>query len=183
MATIAELAGASERQVQRVLRVFEREHYINRVDQGRRPDRPRKGEEPGQARPSTWCLRPDQWQQRPLRHRTGVVAISSDQQISLPVLGKLVRKELSVAATTLGLADVKALHRKLASSTLTAVAQKHNVQATLPSPPRSRRTSMPRFQARVAAGTLKSDRAATLKLKAETKVDAFMTRQFKSARE
>jgi hypothetical protein len=39
VATIAELAGASERQVQRVLRVFEREHYIERVDQGRRPAR------------------------------------------------------------------------------------------------------------------------------------------------
>ena len=80
VATIAELAGASERQVQRVLRVFEHEHYIDRVDQGRRPGRPRKGEEPGQARPSTWCLRPDQWQQRPLRNRTGVVAISNDQR-------------------------------------------------------------------------------------------------------
>ena len=85
VATIAELAGASERQVQRVLRVFEREHYIDRVDQGRRPGRPRKGEEPGQARPSTWCLRPDQWRQRPLRNRTGVVAISNDQRNSLPV--------------------------------------------------------------------------------------------------
>ena len=85
VATIAELAGASERQVQRVLRVFEREHYIERVDQGRRPGRPRKGEEPGQARPSTWCLRPDQWRQRPLRNRTGVVAISNDQRNSLPV--------------------------------------------------------------------------------------------------
>ena len=85
VATIAELAGASERQVQRVLRVFEREHYIDRVDQGRRPGRPRKGEEPGQARPSTWCLRPDQWRQRPMKNRTGVVAISNDRRKSLPV--------------------------------------------------------------------------------------------------
>ncbi len=85
VATIAEMAGAWERQVQRVLRLFERERYIERVDQGRRPGRPRKGQTPGQARPSTWCLRPDQWRQRALRNRAGVVAISGDQRNSLPV--------------------------------------------------------------------------------------------------
>src|SRR6266851_2034951 len=85
VATIAEMAGASERQVQRVLRVFEREGYIDRIDQGQRPGRPRKGEEPGRAKPSTWCLRPDQWRRRALTNRTGVVAISSDRRNSLPV--------------------------------------------------------------------------------------------------
>ncbi len=96
VATIAEMAGASERQVQRVLRVFEREGYIDRIDQGQRPGRPRKGEEPGRAKPSTWCLRPDQWRRRALTNRTGVVAISSDQRNSLPV-------PVEVATTPVGL--------------------------------------------------------------------------------
>jgi hypothetical protein len=85
VATLAELAGASERQAQRVLRVFEREGLIERLEQGRRPGRPRKGEVPGQARPSTWCLRPDRWPARTLKNRTGIVAISSDSRNSLPV--------------------------------------------------------------------------------------------------
>lgn len=94
-------------------------------------------------------------------------------------VGKLVRKELSVAATALGLADVKALHRELAGSTLTAVAQKHNVQPSVVASAIKADVDA-QIQALVTAGKLKSDRAATVKLKAEAKVDALMTRQFKS---
>src|SRR5438477_5782172 len=39
----------------------------------------------------------------------------------------IVRDELSVAAKAIGLADIKALRMELRGSTLTAVAQKHNV--------------------------------------------------------
>jgi len=85
VATLAEMANASERQVQRVLRVFERADYIELLDRGRRPGRPRKGEETGQARPNTWGLRPDRWRRRTLRNSTGIVAISSDLSNSLPV--------------------------------------------------------------------------------------------------
>src|SRR5262249_51904031 len=85
VATLAELAGASERQAQRVLRVLEREGLIERLDQGRRPGRPRKNEAPGQARPSRWCLRPDRWPARGLKNRTGIVAISGEARNSLPV--------------------------------------------------------------------------------------------------
>jgi len=83
--TIAELANASERQVQRVLRVFEREGYIVKLEEGRRPGRPANGEEPGRARPSKWSLRPDQWPSRSLRNRTGIVAISSENSLPVPV--------------------------------------------------------------------------------------------------
>src|SRR5438067_1268739 len=42
-------------------------------------------------------------------------------------IGKLARDELAVAARTIGVTDVKALRQELRGSTLTAVAQKHNV--------------------------------------------------------
>src|SRR5260370_21160051 len=82
VATIAERADVSERQVQRVLRALEREGFIELIYQARRPGRPRKNQEPGQGRPNTWGLRPDRWPTRALQNRTRAVAISSgDREI------------------------------------------------------------------------------------------------------
>ncbi len=99
----------------------------------------------------------------------------------VPKAGKLVHHELSVAATALGIGDVKTLRSELAGSTLAAVAQKHNVQlSTLAGALKADVDA--KIQAMVAAGTLRRDHAGTLKLKAEAKVDAFMTHQFKAAK-
>jgi hypothetical protein len=96
-------------------------------------------------------------------------------------VGKLARQELNVAAKTLGVSDVSALRKELAGSTLTAVAQKHNVQPSTLSA--ALKTDVDaQIQALVTGGKLAANRAATLKVKAETKVDAFMTRQFKAPR-
>src|SRR6202040_719685 len=76
-------------------------------------------------------------------------------------VGKLVHQELSVAATTLGIADVKTLRQELAGTTLTAVAMKHNVDpATVTAALKADVDA--RIQALVTAGTLKPPRAATL---------------------
>jgi hypothetical protein len=96
-----------------------------------------------------------------------------------PQLGKLVHQELTIAAKTIGLPDVKALRKELAGSTLTAVAVKNNV------PPATVAAALKadvdaKIQALVSAGTIKADRAATLKQKANAKVDAFMTHEFKA---
>ncbi len=100
---------------------------------------------------------------------------------SVPRADKLVHHELSVAATALGIADVHTLRTELAGSTLAAVAQKHNVQlSTLAGALKADVDA--KIQALVAAGTLRGDHAGTLKLKAEAKVDAFMTHQFKAAK-
>jgi hypothetical protein len=97
-----------------------------------------------------------------------------------PQVGKLIHQELSVAATALGLADVKTLRKELAGTTLTAVATKHNV---LPSTVAAAMKAdvNARIQALVTAGTIKAARGATLKVKAEAKIDTFMTHQFKAA--
>jgi len=94
-------------------------------------------------------------------------------------LGKLVRKELSVAATRLGLANVKGLRKELAGSTLTAVANKHNVQPSAVASAIKADVDA-QIQTMISAGNLKPNRAAALKVKAEAKVDAFMTLQFKT---
>jgi hypothetical protein len=96
-------------------------------------------------------------------------------------LGKLVHQELSVAATAMGFADVKTLRKELAGTTLTAVAQTHGVQPSTVAAAMKADVDG-KIQALVAAGTIKADRAATLKVKAEAKVDAFMTHQFKAAK-
>ena len=96
-----------------------------------------------------------------------------------PQIGKLVKQELTLAAKTIGLADVKALRVELAGSTLTAVAQKHNVQPSTVAA--ALKTDVDaKIQALVTAGSIKADRAAKLEQKAETKVDALMTHQFKA---
>ena len=95
-------------------------------------------------------------------------------------IGKLAHAELSVAATALGIADVKTLRKELAGTTLTSVAQKHGVPAATVSAALKADVDA-RIQALVTAGTIKADRAATLKVKAEAKIDTFMTRQFKAA--
>jgi hypothetical protein len=103
------------------------------------------------------------------------------QNQTKPHLGKLVHQELTVAAKAIGLPDARALRKELAGSTLTAVAQKHNV------PPSTVASALKadvdaKIQALVTAGSLKADRGATLQQKAEAKVDALMTHQFKSGR-
>ena len=95
-----------------------------------------------------------------------------------PQVGKLVRDELGVAAKAIGLADARALRTELAGSTLTAVAQKHNVApATVAAALKADLNA--KLQALVTAGKLKADRAATLRQKADAKVDALMTHEFK----
>lgn len=96
-----------------------------------------------------------------------------------PQVGKLIHRELGVAATAIGLPDVKTLRAALAGSTLTAVARAHNVDpATVAAALKSDVDSQ--LQALVTAGKLTSDRAAALKLKADSKVDTFMGHQFKA---
>ena len=97
-----------------------------------------------------------------------------------PRVGKLIHQELSVAATTLGISDAKALRKELAGTTLTAVAQKHNVQPSTVAVAMKADVDA-KIQALATAGTIKAARAATLKVKAEAKIDAFMTHQFKAA--
>jgi hypothetical protein len=89
-------------------------------------------------------------------------------------VGKLARQELSVAATALGLSDVKGLRKELAGTTLTAVAQNHGVQPSTVAAAMKADIDA-KIQALVTAGTIKTARAATLKLKADAKIDAFMT--------
>ena len=94
-------------------------------------------------------------------------------------IGKVVRDELTIAAKAVGLDDAKALRAELRGSTLTAVAQKHNVApATVSNAIKADLDA--RIDALVSSGNLKADRAATLKTKAHTKVDALMTKEFKS---
>jgi hypothetical protein len=96
-------------------------------------------------------------------------------------IGKLVRHELSVAGTAIGVTDLKALAKELAGSTLTAVAQKHGVQPAVVAAALKADVDA-KIQALVTAGTLKADRAAALKTKAEAKIDTFMTHQFKAGK-
>jgi hypothetical protein len=84
-----------------------------------------------------------------------------------------------VAAKAIGLADAKALRKELAGSTLTAVAQKHNVAASVVATALKADVNA-RIDAQVTAGKLKAERAATLKTKAAARVDALMTREFKA---
>jgi hypothetical protein len=95
-----------------------------------------------------------------------------------PKAGKLVRAELSKAATTLGYPDLKAMRKDLSGTTLTALATKRNISpATVAS---ALKTDVDaQIQALVDAGTIKAARGATLKVKAEAAVDRLMTRQFK----
>jgi hypothetical protein len=89
------------------------------------------------------------------------------------------RDELAVAAKTIGLADVKALRGELRGTTLTAVAQKHNVA------PGAVEAAMKadvdaKIQALVTNGKVKAERAAKLKTKAEGKIDTLMTHEFRA---
>jgi hypothetical protein len=104
------------------------------------------------------------------------------QNPAKPRIGKLVRQEITLSATAIGLPDVKALRQELAGSTLTAVAQKYNVPPSKVSAA-LKADVVARIQALVTAGSIKADRAATLTHTAETKIDALMTRQFKSVRQ
>jgi hypothetical protein len=90
-------------------------------------------------------------------------------------LGKLVHDELAVAAKTIGLADVKALRAELRGSTLTAVAQKHNV-----APATVSAAIKADLNAKLTAANLSAEKTAKLKTKIDTKVDALMTKDFKA---
>jgi hypothetical protein len=95
------------------------------------------------------------------------------------VIAHLRADELQVAANTLGLADAKALRSELAGTTLTAVAQQHNVPvATLAGAIKADVDA--KIQAAVNSGQITAARAAKLTQKADAKVDALMTRQFKA---
>ena len=96
-------------------------------------------------------------------------------------LAKIRADELAVAARTIGVADAKALRKELAGTTLTAVAQKHNVQPSTVSDAIKADLNA-KIQAAVTAGTLKADRAAKLQQKVTDKVNALMTRQFPAAK-
>ena len=92
---------------------------------------------------------------------------------------KVVKDELDVAAKALGLADAKALRAELRGSSLTAVAQKHNV------PPSTVANAIKadlnaKIDALVSSGKLKAERATTLKQKASERVDKLMTRRVQS---
>ncbi|MBV8719573.1 MAG: helix-turn-helix domain-containing protein [Chloroflexi bacterium] len=102
VATIAERADVSERQVQRVLRALEREGYIELIYQARRPGRPRKNQAPGQGRPNTWCLRPDLWPTRALQNRTGVVAISGGDAEIGPVPAEVASRPVDFPGNSTG---------------------------------------------------------------------------------
>lgn len=86
--------------------------------------------------------------------------------------------ELQIAAKTLGLANAKALRSELAGTTLTAVAQKHNVAASTVASAIKADVNA-KIQAAASAGQISTARVTRLMQKADAKVDALMTRQFK----
>jgi hypothetical protein len=96
-------------------------------------------------------------------------------------VAKLVHDELEVAARALGLADAKALRQELRGSTLTAVAQQHNVApATVATALKTDLNA--KIDALVSSGKLKAERAAAVKTRVSERVDALMTREFKAGR-
>jgi hypothetical protein len=90
-----------------------------------------------------------------------------------------IRHELKVAAKTLGFANVKALRQELAGSTLTTVAENHNVEPGVVAAAMKADVGA-RIQARVDAGKLDAAQAARLKVKAEARIDGLMTHQFRA---
>jgi hypothetical protein len=92
-------------------------------------------------------------------------------------LASLRRDELQVAAKTIGLPDVKTLRTQLAGTTLTAVAQNHNVQpSTVSAAIMADITS--KLQADVASGQLNANQVAAVTQRAQNRVNALMTHQF-----
>ena len=92
---------------------------------------------------------------------------------------KVVKDELDIAAKALGLADAKALRSELRGSSLTAVAQKHNVAPSTVAT--AIKTDLnAKIDALVSSGKLKAERATTLKQRASERVDKLMTREFKA---
>jgi len=111
----------------------------------------------------------DQLQQALVQARKDVGAVR-------PLAG-LRRGELDVAAKAIGLPDAKTLRTQLAGTTLTAVAQNHNVQpSTVSSAIMADITS--KLQADLAAGKINANQVQTLTQRAQTRVNALMTRQF-----
>ena len=81
----------------------------------------------------------------------------------------------------LAVLEIPELAAELAGTTLTAVAQNHGVQAS-DVPAAMKADVDAKIQTLADDGTIKAARAVTLKVKAEAKIDALMTRQFKAAR-
>jgi transposase-like protein len=92
-------------------------------------------------------------------------------------LASLRREELQVAVKAIGLPDVKTLRTQLAGSTLTAVAQSHNVQpSTVSTAIMADITS--KLQADVTSGQINANQVQTLTQRAQNRVNALMTHQF-----
>ncbi|HEY1292275.1 MAG TPA: hypothetical protein VGJ60_04210 [Chloroflexota bacterium] len=92
-------------------------------------------------------------------------------------LANLRKNELQVAARTIGLPDARALRTELAGTTLTTVAQNHNVQPQAVSAAIMADITS-RLQADVAAGPIKANQVAPLTQRAQNRVTALMTHQF-----
>jgi hypothetical protein len=87
------------------------------------------------------------------------------------------REELQDAADVIGLPNLQALRTELEGTTLTAVAQNHNVQPSTVSAAIQTDLSA-KIQAAVAAGQITAARGARLNQRAATRINALMTHQF-----
>ena len=91
------------------------------------------------------------------------------------------KDELDVAAKAIGLPDAKTLRTELAGTTLTAVAQNHNVQPSTVSAAIMADIGS-KLQAEVAAGKINASQIPALTERAQNRVNALMTRQFPASR-
>jgi hypothetical protein len=94
---------------------------------------------------------------------------------SRPRAAMLIRDELNVAAKTIGYADAKAMRKDLSGTTLTALAQSHNV-----APATVSAAIQNDVNARIAKLTnLNATQIANLTARVDSRITAFMTHQFK----
>jgi hypothetical protein len=96
-------------------------------------------------------------------------------------LAALRKDELDVAAKAIGLPDAKTLRTQLAGTTLTAVAQSHNVQPSTVSAAIMADIGS-KLQADVAAGQLNASQVPALTQRAQNRVNALMTHQFPASK-
>jgi hypothetical protein len=109
------------------------------------------------------------------------LGVSYAQSAPSHPLAHVRKDELAVAARALGVADVKALRHELRGSTLSAVAQTHNVQPTVVADAIKADLDA-KIQAAVSAGTIKAQRVTKLQQRVADKVQALMARQFRSGK-
>ena len=112
---------------------------------------------------------------------SSALGVSYAQGAKVHPLAHVRHAELQVAASALGLADARALRKELAGTTLTAVAQEHNVLVSTVSDAISADLTA-KIQAAATDGTIKPARATKLTQKLSTWVDKFMTHEFKAAK-